>query len=168
MALFSRAELSNLGFTAEQTDALMGLSSTKLEAGYISKADAKAQVEQLKAEAAKAEQERKAAADAAQAEYAKVTAERDMLRAISGDDFSTVKPKFREQVFGMLDRGEKAPSIADQLKAIGEKFDEFFVPQQPAEETKNTPQYSQQPGFSGTNPQSPEDAIIKQISEAWK
>ena len=50
-----------------------------------------------------------------------------MLRAINGDDFAAVKPKFRETVYGMLDRGEKAPAIAEQLKTIGEKYEEYFT-----------------------------------------
>lgn len=61
-------------------------------------------------------------------EYQKLAAERDMLRAIGGEDFAGVKPKFREQVYGMLDRSEGAPALADQLKTIGEKYEEYFAP----------------------------------------
>ena len=51
-----------------------------------------------------------------------------MLRAIGGDDFQTVKPKFREQVYGMLKRDEGAPDIPEQLAEIKKGFDEYFVP----------------------------------------
>ena len=61
-------------------------------------------------------------------EYLAVVTERDMLRAIGGDDFASVKPKFREQVFKMIDRSEGAPAVADQLKNIGEKYEEYFTP----------------------------------------
>ena len=64
-------------------------------------------------------------------EYAEIMNERDMLRAIGGDDFAQIKPKFRETVFKMIDRSENAPALADQLKTIGEKYEEYFTPQQP-------------------------------------
>lgn len=74
----------------------------------------------------------------ATAEYAELRNERDMLRAISGDAFAAVKPKFREQVFKMLDRTDGAPTIDDQLRQIGEKYEEYFAPQenQPEEKPK--------------------------------
>jgi hypothetical protein len=31
----------------------------------------------------------------------------------------------------MLDRNEGAPAVAEQLKTIGEKYEEYFTPQQP-------------------------------------
>ena len=94
-----------------------------------------------------------------------------MLRAIGGDDFSKVKPKFRETVFGMIDRGEKAPAIAEQLSGIKEKYEEYFLPDQELakdQQPKNTPQYSQNPGRPGTNPDSDEDKLYKALSEQWK
>ena len=94
-----------------------------------------------------------------------------MLRAIGGEDFTKVKPKFRETVFGMLDRGEKAAAVADQLTGIKEKYEEYFLPdEQPKNDQKpqNLPQYSQNPGRTGNNPESEEDKLVKQLSEQWK
>ena len=69
----------------------------------------------------------------------------------------------------MLYRGEKAPAIADQLTGIREKYDEYFVPAEPAkDQQKNTPQYSQNPAGDRTNPESKEDEIFKKLSENWK
>ena len=59
--------------------------------------------------------------------YRKVAAERDMLRAIGGEAFEGVKPKFREQVYQMLDLGPGARPVAEQLEAIREEYEEFFV-----------------------------------------
>ena len=103
-------------------------------------------------------------------EYLELQTERDMLRAINGEDFQSVKPKFREQVFGMIDRSKEAPAIADQLTGIREKYDEYFVPAETPkdDQKKNTPQYSQNPAGDRTNPESEEDKIFKQMSEAWK
>ena len=102
-------------------------------------------------------------------EYLDLQTERDMLRAINGEDFQSVKPKFREQVFGMIDRGEKAPAIADQLTGIREKYEEYFTPAEAQNnQQKNTPQYSQNATGDRTNPESEEDKIFKKMSEAWK
>jgi hypothetical protein len=93
--------------------------------------------------------------------------ERDMLRAIGGDDFAQVKPKFREQVFNMLDRGDAAKGIADQLSEIKTKYEEYFTPE-PQEQPKNTPQFSQNPGRPGVNPTSEDDKLYKQLADSWK
>ena len=91
-----------------------------------------------------------------------------MLRTIGGDDFATVKPKFRETVFGLLDRGEKAAAIPDQLSGIKEKYEEYFVSDEPAKpDKKDTPQYSREPGRGNVNPESEEDKLAKQLSENW-
>lgn len=59
--------------------------------------------------------------------YQRLVDERDMLRAIGGADFEDVKPKFREQVYALLDRSRRAAPLADQLAAIREKYEEYFV-----------------------------------------
>lgn len=165
--------IRNSELTDEQkTEQLFALHGRALDDGYVSKRAA--------------EDAKNQAVDAAKAgfkvpdpvdpkttpEYMEIVRERDMLRAIGGEDFSTVKPKFRETVFGMLDRGEKAAAVADQLTGIKEKYEEYFIPeQQPAQDQnkpQNLPQYSQNPGRAGTNPESEEDKLFKQLSEQWK
>ena len=81
-----------------------------------------------------------------------------MLRAIGGEDFQSVKPKFRETVFGMLDRSEKAPAVSDQLTGIRENYEEYFIPAEAPkdDQRKNTPQYSQNATGDRTNPESDE------------
>ena len=135
--IFTRGALDkimqNADLTPEQrTEQVFSLYGRALDEGYISKHDA--------------EEAKTAAVDAAKAgfkmpepidpkttpEYLEIVKERDMLRAIGGDDFASVKPKFREQVFGMLDRGEKAKPISEQLTGIQEKYEEYFTKQEPA------------------------------------
>lgn len=126
MALFKRADLEAQGLSKEQIDFVMTEGNRSLSANYELKSDVQGKID--------------AAVQAAQTtpadvtgtkEYIELQNERDMLRAIGGDDFASVKPKFRETVFGMLDRSEKAPSVADQLKTIGEKYEEYFTPTTP-------------------------------------
>ena len=40
----------------------------------------------------------------------------------------TSKPKFRETVYKMLERGENAPAVSEQLKTVAEKYEEYFNP----------------------------------------
>ena len=93
--------------------------------------------------------------------YRKVAAERDMLRAIGGEDFEDVKPKFREQVYGMLDLGPGARPVAEQLEAIREEYEEFFI----GEETG-----ARMPRFGGpVRGSMPRGAVgaAEQFSLAW-
>ena len=173
--IFTRGALdkimNNTDLTPEQrTEQVFSLFGRALDDGYISKSAAEDSKNQA-VEAAKAEFKVPEPVDPKTTpEYMELAKERDMLRAIGGDDFQTVKPKFRETVFGMLDMGEKAPAVAEQLTGIKERYEEYFIPsEQPKSETpRNTPQFSQNPGRAGTNPESEEDKLFKQLSEQWK
>ncbi len=57
------------------------------------------------------------------------------------------------------------------MTGIKEKYEEYFLPdEQPNNDPKpqNLPQYSQNPGRAGTNPETEEDKLVKQLSEQWK
>jgi DNA-binding NarL/FixJ family response regulator len=134
--------IRNGELTEEQkTEQLFSLYGRALDDGYISKSAAE-EAKNAAVEAAKAGIKTPEPIDPKTTpEYLELVKERDMLRTIGGDDFAKVKPKFREQVFGMLDRGEKAKDVSEQLNAIKEKYEEYFTPEQT--EPKNSPQYSQ-------------------------
>ena len=164
--------MNNGDLTPEQrTEQVFSLYGRSLDEGYISRRDAEEATNRA-VEAAKAEIKIPDPVDPKTTpEYMELLRERDMLRAIGGDDFSKVKPKFRETVFGMLDRSEKAQAVADQLGGIREKYEEYFLPDEPEKtdpKPQNLPQYSQSPGRPGTNPDSEEDKIFAKLSEQWK
>ena len=161
MALFKRPDLEAQGFSKEQIDYIMTESNRSLAANYVLKSDVQAQVDAAK-NAAKPEP----VDPKTTPEYMEIANERDMLRAINGEDFASVKPKFRETVFGMLDRSEKAKPIAEQMVGIKEKFEEYYFPD--AEQPKNTPQYSQNPARPATNPESAEDKLFASLTANWK
>lgn len=120
---FTRKTLASYGLTDEQLEKVMTLHSTSL-ADYITKDEAK---EQADAAVQAALKDAPQAVDPTTTDaYKAVAEERDMLRALGGDDFASVKPKFRESVYKQLDRSEGAPSVADQLNGIREKFEEYF------------------------------------------
>lgn len=130
MAIFKRADLKDKGLTDEQIDFVMTEGNRSLSANYTLNSDVQGKIDAAVQKAQAAPIDPKTTK-----EYLDVVAERDMLRAIGGDDFATVKPKFRETVFKMLDRADSAASVADQLKSIGEKYEEYFVPVQHEEQT---------------------------------
>ena len=141
MALFKRPILKEKGLNDEQIEWLMTESNRALAANYIPKAEVKEQVDAA-VEAAKKDFPAQVKVEDSE-EYKAVVEERDMLRALGGEEFSRVKPKFREAVYKMLDRGEDAPKIADQLKAIAEKYEEYFAVAAEPEQPK-TPQFGAQ------------------------
>lgn len=164
--------LQNADLTPEQRrEKIFTLYGQSLDDGYISRTAAE-DAKNKAVEAAKASIKQPDPIDPKTTpEYMEVARERDMLRAIGGDEFASVKPKFREQVYGMLDRGEKAAPVADQLTGIKEKYEEYFNPDEKksAEQDakQNTPQYSQNSTGTRTNPESDEDKLVKQLSESW-
>ena len=163
MALFKRPDLEAQGLSKEQIEYIMTESGRSLSANYTLNSDVQARID----EAVKAVKPEPVDVKSTP-EYAEIVRERDMLRTIGGDDFANVKPKFRETVFGLLDRGEKAAAIPDQLSGIKEKYEEYFVSDEPAKpDKKDTPQYSREPGRGNVNPESEEDKLVKQLSENW-
>ena len=163
MALFKRSDLEAQGLTKEQIEYIMTESGRSLSANYTLNSDVQARIDDAVKTVKPEPVDIKTTP-----EYLEVVRERDMLRTIGGDDFATVKPKFRETVFGLLDRGEKAAAIADQLSGIKEKYEEYFVSDEPAKpDKKDTPQYSREPGRGNVNPESEEDKLVKQLSDNW-
>lgn len=171
--IFTRGALdkimANSELTPEQrTEQVFSLYGRALDEGYISKRDAE-DAKNAAVEAAKQGFKIPDPVDPKTTpEYQELARERDMLRAIGGEDFAQVKPKFREQVFGMLDRSEKAKPVSEQLTGIQERFEEYFTPKQPEPAPKNTPQFSQQSGRAGVNPTSDEEKLYKQLADQWK
>ena len=160
--------MNNADLTPEQrTEQVFALYGRALDDGFVSKSAAE-EAKNAAVEAAKAGVKIPEPVDPKTTpEYLEIVKERDMWKAFNGDDFQTVKPKFREQVFGMLDRGEKAKAIQEQLTGIKEKYEEYFLPEQSKDQPKNTPQYSQQPGRDNTNPVSDEDKLFEQLKKTW-
>ena len=156
MALFKRADLEAKGLNKDQIEYIMTESGRSLAANYTPTSDVQSQIDA----AVKAVKPEPVDVKTTP-EYAEILKERDMLRAIGGDDFAQVKPKFREQVYGMIDRSEKAKPIAEQLTAIKEKFEEYYIPE-PAPAPK--PQFGSPD--KGTMPKG-NDSAADAIAKAW-
>ena len=160
MAEFSRKFLMDHGVPEDQVDAIMAARNQTMNdtlSGYVAKADVQRQIDAAVAAVPKPEPIDPKTTD----EYLALQRERDMLRAIGGDDFASVKPKFREQVFGMLDRSDKAKPISEQLTGIQEKYEEYFTAKQ---ETQPKPTFGAP--TQGSMPKG-DEGVEAQFMKAW-
>lgn len=175
--IFTRPELAKI-INDESLDAderinrIMSLRGQDLESGYVSKSAAKA-AQDSAIEQAKTEWEKNAPKPNIKEseEYKTLESEysgyRAMQEARGSDDYKDVKGKFFETVYGMVNRGEDAKPVSEQLADIRKNYEEYFNPQPEGDKPKNLPQYSQNPGHTGTNPESEEEKIYKQITANW-
>lgn len=166
----------------ERIDRIMAMRGRDIDESYVTKSAAKDAADDA-VNKAKAEWEKSIekpdvkGSEEYKALEGRFEAYRTMQAARQSDTYKDVKPKFFETVYGMVDRAEGSKAEADQLADIKGQFEEYFLT--PAgdgksegsgakPENKNTPQFSQEQGRTGTNPTSPEDALFKQLSENWK
>ena len=170
--IFTRKALSeimgNEGLTPEQrTEQVMGLWGRALDDGYIAKGAAQ-QAQQTALDNAKAEWEKGVKvpdpreSDAYKELQGQFDAYKQMQTARGSKDFEGVKPKFFETVYGMVDRGDGAKPVEEQLKSIRESYEEYFT------EARQQPQ--QKPTFGapveGSMPKG-ETGAVKGFADAW-
>ena len=135
--IFTRAALNKIMLDADLTpearaEKVFGLYGQALDADYISKTAA-AQAQATAVEAAKEEALKSYTPPKAEdtEEYKKLAGEyaayKAMQTARGSEDYKGVKPKFFETVYGMIDRADGAKPVSDQLKAIAEKYEEYFT-----------------------------------------
>jgi hypothetical protein len=116
----------------ERTDQVFSLYGRAIDDGFITKgAAAAAQASAL--EQAKTEWEKgvKAPDPKESDEYKALRGEYDAYKAMqtarTSKEYEGVKPKFFETVYGMIDRGDGAKSVEEQLKGIRENYEEYFT-----------------------------------------
>ena len=127
----------------QRTEQVYSLYGRALDDGFISKSAAQ-QAQEAAVERAKAEWEKgQTVPDPRQSdEYRALAGEFDAYRAMqqarTGKDYGGVKPKFFETVYGMVDRGEGAKPLAEQLAGIREQYEEYFI-EKPADPAAGNP-----------------------------
>ena len=133
---FTRKALAGLGLSEEAVEKVMALHGTSM-ADFIPKSELQDKI----GEAVEAAKKEAPPIDVTTTdEYKALADERDMLRALGSDDFASVKPKFRESVYKMLDRSEGAPALEEQLKTVAEQYEEYFNPTE-SQEPPKAPQF---------------------------
>ena len=128
--IFTRKEIALT--PEERTDQLFSLYGRAIDDGYVTKATAQAAqdaaVAQAKADALK---DYKAPEVKESAEYKALSdqfeAYKSMQEARSSADYASIKPKFFDQVWGMIDRKDGAKPVSEQLSEIQKQFEEFFT-----------------------------------------
>ena len=84
-----------------------------------------------------------------------------MQQARGSKEYEGVKPKFFETVYGMVDRGDGAKSVEEQLKGIRENYEEYFTP---AQQQKQSPTFGAP--VEGSMPKG-ETGAVKGFADAW-
>ena len=127
----------------QRTEQVYSLYGRALDDGYISKSAAQ-QAQEAAIESAKAEWEKgQTVPDPKESDDYKTLQNqfndyKAMQQARTGKDYEGVKPKFFETVYGMVDRGEGAKPLAEQLAGIREQYEEYFV-EKPADPAAGNP-----------------------------
>ena len=117
----------------QRTEQVYSLYGRALDDGFISKSAAQ-QAQEAAIESAKADWEKgQTVPDPKESDDYKA-----MQQARTGKDYEGVKPKFFEAVYGMVDRGEGAKPLAEQLAGIKERFEEYFT-EKPADPAPGNP-----------------------------
>ena len=159
--------MANEGLTPEQrTEQIFGLYGRALDDGYIAKGAA-AQAQETALANARTEWEKgiktpdPKESDAYKQLAGEFTAYKQMQQARGSKEYEGVKPKFFETVYGMVDRGDGAKPVEEQLKGIREQYEEYFA---------QAPQQTKQPTFGapteGSMPKG-ETGAVKAFSDAW-
>jgi hypothetical protein len=169
--IFTRKALNeimgNEALTPEQrTEQVFGLYGRALDDGYIAKRAAQ-QAQQTALDNARAEWEKgvKVPDPKESDAYKQLQGEFDSYKAMqqarTSEDYKAVKPKFFETVYGMVDRGDGAKPVEEQLKGIRENYEEYFTTAQ---------QQTKPPVFGapveGSMPKG-EQGAVSAFSSAW-
>ena len=159
--------MANEGLTPEQrTEQVFSLYGRALDDGYIAKTAAQ-QAQQTALDNAKTEWEKgiktpdPKESDAYKQLEGQFTAYKQMQQARGSKVYEGVKPKFFETVYGMVDRGDGAKSVEEQLKGIRENYEEYFTPAQPQ---KQSPTFGAP--TEGSMPKG-ETGAVKGFTDAW-
>jgi hypothetical protein len=140
------AILSDENLTSEErAERVFALYGQALDDGYIAKSAAQAaQAAAVEAAKADAVKDFKAPDVKDSAEYKALAGQFDayktMQAARTSADYASVKPKFFETVYGMIDKAEGAKPVAEQLSEIQGKYEEYFTPsEEPIKPTFGAP-----------------------------
>ena len=170
-SIFTRKALNeimgNEGLTPEQrTEQVFALYGRALDDGYIGKTAAQ-QAQETALQNARTEWEKgqkvpdPTESDAYKALKGEFDAYRAMQAARGSKDYAGVKPKFFETVYGMVDRGDGAKSVEEQLKGIRESYEEYF---EAAQQQTKPPQFGAP--VEGSMPKGDQGAVSA-FTQAW-
>ena len=170
--IFTRKELAKIlsdeNLTPEErADQIFSLYGRSLDDGYITRGAAeaaqKAAIEQARSEWEKAQPK----VDVRETpEYKELQGQFDGYKtkqtARTSAEYAEVKPKFFDRVYDLVDRGDGAKPVSEQLADLRKEYEEYFIAQ--AADPTPKPQFGAKP--EGRMPTGDEGAIAA-FSNAW-
>lgn len=152
----SRKFYREIGLSEEQIDKIMAANTTMLS-DYVLKTEVQSQIDEAVSKA-QPQQVNVTETD----EYKAIANELNMVKTLSSEDFNTVKPKFKETVYKMLDTNEKHKPYSEQLSTIQEQYEEYFTT------ITNEPKEPQKPQFgANTQGQMPGGKEAPSFMDGW-
>ena len=159
--------MGNEGLTPEQrTEQVFALYGRALDDGYIAKTAAQ-QAQDTALANAKADWEKNLTtpdpkeSDDYKALQQQFADYRTMQTARNSKDYAGIKGKFFETVYGMIDRGDGAKPVEEQLKGIREQYEEYF---EQAQQPQPKPTFGAP--TEGAMPKG-ETGAVKGFTDAW-
>lgn len=154
--IFTRKALADVlngeGTPEEKVDAIYSLYGRAIDDGYVTKAAANAAkqdaMEQAKTEALQnAPKPNVLDSEEYKTLQANFDAYKTKQEARTSADYAGVKAKFFDAVYDKIDRAEGAKPIAEQMKEMREKYEEFFEPNDGKDDPKpGKPQFGDNTG----------------------
>lgn len=140
MALFKRKDLEAQGLNENQISWLMTEAQRALGENYTTKSSVQEQIDDA---VRKAQEEAPKTINVQETkEYQELASELAKTKTYTSEAFAKVKPKFRDNVWGLLDHDKP---LDEQLPKIAEEYEEYFVPaEKPAEPEPSKPQFGSQ------------------------
>lgn len=172
--IFTRAELTKIINNADMTpeervDQIFSLYGRAVDDGFVTRKAAEAAQKAAVDTAKEAwEKEQKPINVKETPEYLELQSQFDGYKtrqtARTSADFATVKPKFFDRVYDLLDHADGAKPVNEQLDALRKDFEEYFVSEQTPTPAPKLPQFGAKP--EGTMPKGDEGAVAA-FSSAW-
>ena len=170
--IFTRKELAKIladeNLTPEErADQIFSLYGRSLDDGYITRGAAeaaqKAAIEQARSEWEKAQPK----VDVRESpEYKELQGQFDGYKtkqtARTSAEYAEVKPKFFDRVYDLIDRGDGAKPVPEQLADLRKEYEEYFITQ--AADPTPKPQFGAKP--EGRMPTGDEGAVAA-FANAW-
>lgn len=153
----------------ERTDQLFSLYGRSLDDGYITRTAAQAAqtaaIESAK-EAWLKEQPKPNIKESP--EYVELQNEfngyKTKQTARTSAEYASVKPKFFDRVYDLIDRADGAKPVSEQLADLKKDYEEYFMSDKPTDPAPKFPQFGAKP--EGTMPKGDEGAIAA-FQNAW-
>ena len=172
--IFTRKEIAKIlndeNLTPEErTDSIFSLYGRAIDDGYITKGAAEAAQTAAINTAHDAWLKEQKPIDVKETdEYKALLGEFDGYKtkqtARNSEEFRSVKPKFFDRVYDLIDRADGAKSVTDQLADLRKDFEEYFIPEQTENPTQKLPQFGAKP--EGGMPKGEEGAVAA-FTNAW-